>query len=192
MALRDLLWVGVIGAAGFVAYEIFTGNNPLANLSPPVGTDTGVDPVSTPQTGFLGLLASIESGGNYNAKNPKSSASGAYQFVKATAQNLGLPWGDDSSLPFGGAVVTPAQQDAAAQTLVNQNASILQKAGVALSNATLYAAHFLGPSVAVKVLAAPSNAALAPLIGNSAMSANGFPSTWTVANFNSWLQGKAG
>lgn len=191
MAVRDLLKIGLIGGAAFIAWEIVNGR---ATVTPPVGSsDTGTNTVTTaPQTGFLGLLASIESGGNPNAKNSKSSASGLYQFTKATAQALGLPWGSDATLPFGGASVSIDQQNAAAQTLVNQNASILQKAGVAISNATLYAAHFLGPSVAVKVLASAPSAALQPLIGSKAMAANGFPSTWTVANFSSWLSGKTG
>lgn len=194
MALRDLIWVGLLGAAGLVVYEIVSGSA-VGTLTPPVGsTDSSGDDVTgnAPQTGFLGLLARIESGGNPNAKNPNSSASGLFQFTKATAQALGLPWGNDPSLPFGGASVSVADQTAAAQTLTDQNASILSRAGVALSNATLYAAHFFGPSVAVKVLTSPATAALAPIVGANVMTANKFPSTWTVANFNSWLQGKAG
>ena len=202
MTVRAAVGFGILAGGGILLYEYLTGN--LANVvSPPVGSNvtTTTNAISDPNQasgsssvtqGFLNLLASIESGGNPDAKNPNSSASGLFQFTKSTAQALGLPWGSDPSQPFGGANVSVDDQINAAQDLTNQNASILSKNGIDLTNSSLYAAHFLGPSTAVKVLSAPVTSSLSTLIGKNAMVANGFPSTWNVGNFMSWLTGKTG
>lgn len=198
MTARAAIGFGLLVGGGILLYEYLTGN--LSNaVSPPAGDNvtTTTNAINNPQsssptTGFLGLLASIESSGDPNAKNPKTSASGLFQFTKKTAQALGLPWGSDSSLPFGGAAVSVADQTAAAQKLTDQNASILSNHGISLTNSSLYAAHFLGPSTAVKVLSAPVTSSLNSLIGSQAMAANGFPSNWNVGNFMSWLTGKTG
>ena len=202
MTVRAFVGFGLIVGTGILLYEYLTGNLHNA-VSPPAGDNmtTTTNALNNPNQssgsssvtdGFLNLLASIESSGNPDAKNPKSSASGLFQFTKKTAQALGLPWGSDPSLPFGGANVSVDQQTAAAQNLVQQNASILSSHGINLSNSSLYAAHFLGPATAVKVLSAPVTASLQSLIGSQAMVANGFPSNWNVGNFMSWLTGKTG
>ncbi|SPU27851.1 Transglycosylase SLT domain [Candidatus Bartonella washoeensis] len=39
---------------------------------------------------YLYRVAQIESGGNPNARNPRSSAGGLYQFIDSTAKQYGL------------------------------------------------------------------------------------------------------
>ena len=41
-------------------------------------------PVHTPPGGFLACVRRHESGGNYQAQNPTSTASGAYQYLRST------------------------------------------------------------------------------------------------------------
>lgn len=41
-------------------------------------------PAHTPPGGFLACVRAHESGGDYQAKNPTSTASGAYQYIRGT------------------------------------------------------------------------------------------------------------
>jgi hypothetical protein len=195
MSLRTLLLFGIIGGAGAIAYEVLSGKIG-STIAPPAGTapDPSAPNVgsSTDVAGFLPVLARVESGGQPYVKAASSSASGLYQFVKATWTGLGLPWGNDPAQAFGGLTPTVAQQDAAAAQLTQNNASILDKFGIAISNASLYAAHFLGPTAAIAVLSAPSSAPVASLISSSAVNANPFLKGMTVADFTNWLHGKVG
>ena len=45
-------------------------------------------PAHTPPSGFLACVRRHESGGNYQAKNPVSTASGAYQYIRGTWANV--------------------------------------------------------------------------------------------------------
>lgn len=45
-------------------------------------------PAHTPPGGFLACVRRHESGGNYQAKNPVSTASGAYQFLDSTWRTM--------------------------------------------------------------------------------------------------------
>jgi hypothetical protein len=45
-------------------------------------------PVHSPPGGFLACVRNRESGNNYSAKNPSSTASGAYQFLDSSWRNL--------------------------------------------------------------------------------------------------------
>jgi hypothetical protein len=71
-------------------------------------------------TDVLAQIRGNESGGNYTAQNPNSTASGAYQFINGTWQNLtqqsgiGLQYSTAGSAP-------PAIQDAVAAYALTQN-----------------------------------------------------------------------
>lgn len=70
-----------------------------------------------PPGGFLACVRRHESGGNYQAENPTSTASGAYQFLDSTWRTMSARaghsgWGHAASAP-------PAVQDAVAQYTVN-------------------------------------------------------------------------
>lgn len=98
-----------------------------------------------------------ESSGDLEARNPRSSAAGAFQFVEGTwsalAKNhpeLGLtPEGrigtDDASL---------AQQRQAFQALTADNANALERTGIVANEANLYVAHVLGAPAAVDFIEA--------------------------------------
>ena len=71
----------------------------------------------TPPGGCLACVRAHESGGNYRAENPISTASGAYQFLDSTWQTMSARaghsgWGHAAS-------ATAAVQDAVAQFTVN-------------------------------------------------------------------------
>jgi hypothetical protein len=62
--------------------------------------------------GIAACIRKYESGGNYTAQNPSSTASGAYQFLDSTWQSL-------TGLPGRAMNYSPAQQDAAFWKLWN-------------------------------------------------------------------------
>jgi len=127
-----------------------------------------------------------ESGGNPNAKNKLSSASGLYQFTEGTwetvrRQNPGL-----KLAPFSSGRFDVAQQERAIRALTSQNQGILQSAGIPINDANLYAAHFLGAGGAVQVLKASDGDALAPIVGAAVMKANPHLNGMSVGQFKAW------
>ena len=139
------------------------------------------------------MLAKIESGNNPMAKAPTSSGSGLYQFLRATWLGEGGKWGTDTKLPFGGLKPTREEQTQRAKTFTAKNAAVLVKAGIPVSKSSLYAAHFLGPGMAVKLLSSDNKARADLIAGEAATKAN--PTILrnkTVADFKAWLTKKCG
>ena len=65
---------------------------------------TPAAPAHNPPGGFLACVRAHESGGNYQAKNPNSTASGAYQFLDSTWRTMSARaghsgWGSARSAP---------------------------------------------------------------------------------------------
>ena len=80
-------------------------------------TATAAAPEHNPPGGFLACVRRHESGGNYQAKNPSSTASGAYQFLDSTWRTMSARaghggWGSARYAP-------PWVQDAVAQYTVD-------------------------------------------------------------------------
>jgi hypothetical protein len=142
---------------------------------------------------YFPLLAQIESGGRPYVKAPSTSASGLYQFVKATWIGLGGSWGANPALAFGGLKPSTDEQLARAKAFTAKNAAFLRAQGVPINSASLYAAHFLGPGTAARVIAADVNARADQLAGGAATSANpSILSGKSVGQFLSWLHDKTG
>lgn len=139
------------------------------------------------------MLSKIESGGRPYVKAASSSASGLFQFIRSTWLGEGGQWGSDSSKAFGGLKPSEAEQLARAKTFTQKNADALKRAGIPISKASLYAAHFLGVGTAIRLLGASDTASAAALAGSSATAANpSILSGKTVADFKRWLQKKTG
>lgn len=129
----------------------------------------------------LRMIAKIESGGNPNAKNPNSSAGGAFQFTDATARQYGLKNRFD---------VTSAA-DAAARLARDNADQLRQVLGRDPSPAELYLAHQQGAGGAAKLLRDP-NARAVDVVGRDAVTLNGGRADMSAAEFAGlWLK-KAG
>jgi len=166
--------------------------------------DEALDKIGIPRDGetvegdpipenYFTLLAKIESGSRPYVKAPTSSASGLYQFIKSTWQGEGGSWGANPSAAFGGMMPTEAEQTKRARSFTMKNVAALQKAGIAVNSAALYACHFFGPTTAVKVLKAANSERADILAGPAATNAN--PSILrgrTVGQFKEWLRVKTG
>lgn len=128
---------------------------------------------------FVDRVIGAESGGNPNARNPRSSATGAGQFLDRT-------WIELYRKNFRGPTTGRIQSDEDILALRNnmeisrrmvqlyaeENSKILRAAGVAINDATLYLAHFAGGQTAANVLRANPNAPVTDFFAPSAIAAN--------------------
>lgn len=162
----------------------------LFELAPP--SVTPADAADVPDS-YWPMLAQIESGNNAFAKAPTSTGSGLYQFIKATWEGEGGQWGPDPAKPFGGLTPTPAEQTARAKTFTAKNVTYLKAHGVPINKASLYAAHFLGAFMAVKIINAGLNDRVDLIAGPAATRANrSILENKTLGDFLAWLHSKTG
>ncbi len=162
----------------------------VARSPAPVPATPAGDPIPS---GYFEILARIESGNRPYIKAASSSASGLYQFIRSTWQGEGGTWGRDMDQPFGGLRPSPEEQTARVRSFTMKNVAQLQRAGIPVKAATLYAAHFLGPQTACRVLKEPDKAMADQLAGPAATKAN--PTILrgkTVGQFKDWLARKTG
>lgn len=126
--------------------------------------------------GYLSQVAQIESRGNPNAQNPKSSAGGMFQFIDSTAKQYGLT---DKTDPY-------ASADAAARLAADNKAILTKALGREPTAGELYLAHQQGGGGAAALLSNP-NAPAASIVGNAAINLNGGNASMTAGDFaNQW------
>lgn len=104
---------------------------------------------------YYARLSEIESGNNSQAKSRTSSASGKYQFIKSTWEELvkkyNLPYSLEDRF-------NSVKSKKVAELYTQDNAKYLEsKLGVTPTNTDLYAAHFMGVGGASKFLATLAN-----------------------------------
>lgn len=148
----------------------------------------------------MSLIDSIigaESGGDPNARNPNSSATGAGQFIagtwldtiKAARPDLAQGKSDPELLALRS---DPNLSREMTEAYAAQNGAILSKAGLPVTPGTTYLAHFAGPQGAVSVLNADPSAPVASVMGAAAMKANPFLQGMTVGDLRAWADRKMG
>lgn len=148
----------------------------------------------------MGLVDSIigaESGGNPNAKNPNSSASGAGQFIDstwlATLKSSRPDLADGKSDAELLALKTdPQLSRQMTEAYANQNGQILQKAGFDANPGNTYLAHFAGPQGAVSVLGADPSTPVSALLTPAAVAANPFLKGMSAGDLQAWAGRKMG
>jgi hypothetical protein len=147
----------------------------------------------------MGLIDSIigaESGGDPNAKNPMSSASGPSQFIDSTwLSTLRAHRPDLANQPDDALLALksdPALSREMTGAYASDNQAILSKAGVPVTDGNTYLAHFAGPGGAVKVLQADPGASVGDILGPGVVKANPFLSGMTVGDLQAWAARKVG
>jgi hypothetical protein len=158
-----------------------------------LGLHSAVDAPSDIPDDYWPMLSKIESNDRLHIKASSSSASGLYQFIKATWIGEGGKWGPDPKLAFGGLFPSANEQLARARTFTEKNAKFLRQNGIPINKASLYAAHFFGAGMAAKVIKADVGARADLIAGDAATKAN--PSILkgkTVGEFLTWLHKKTG
>lgn len=102
-----------------------------------------------------GIFRAKESSGDDSAKNPRSSASGRYQFTKGTWEALGGDWANRFDV---------AEQERLMGKLLDQNRAALQRAGITPDAGNMYAAHHFGAGGAVEMTRNPDGALPADVV----------------------------
>lgn len=145
----------------------------------------------------MGLIDSIigaESGGDPNARNPNSSASGAGQFIDSTwLSTIRSARPDLADKPDADLLALKSDPQLSRQmteAYANQNQAILSKNGLPVTPGTTYLAHFAGPGGAVKVLQADPNAPVGDVLGAAVVKANPFLAGMTVQGLQAWADKK--
>lgn len=163
------------------------------NLLDALNAEREDKPVTDIPDSYWPLLAKIESANRPYVKASTSSASGLYQFIRSTWVGEGGQWGPNAAVAFGGLKPSEAEQTQRAKSFTEKNANVLRAKGIPINNASLYAAHFLGVGMAVKIIGADVSARADLIAGEAATRAN--PSILqgkTVGQFLTWLHGKTG
>lgn len=164
------------------AYLEFTGQGlPVAVQSD--GSD------AIPNSYYRAIRAA-ESGGNDAARNPRSTATGRYQFIQSTWDELAQRRPDLKLTPNGR--LDAGQQERAVRAFTQENATSLRSAGIPVTNGTLYAAHFLGDGGAVRVLRRPEQERVSDIVGPDVVRANPFLRNMSVGGFKRWASKKGG
>lgn len=147
--------------------------------------------------GLIDSIIGVESGGNPNATNPNSSASGLGQFIDSTwlatireaRPDLAQGKSDAELLALK---TNPELSRQMTEAYANQNQAILSKAGVPVTDGNTYLAHFAGPGGAVKVLQADPSAPVADILGAGVVKANPFLARMTAGDLQAWAAKKVG
>lgn len=143
-------------------------------------------------------IVGVESGGNASAKNPSSSATGLGQFIESTWLRMFRQYFPQQAAGMGEKAILELRKDAQmSRTMVElyamENKKNLEKFGVAVTDASVYLAHFLGPQGAVKLLKADPNTPVDQILGAGQISANkGILAGKTAGQVHSWAQQKMG
>ncbi len=135
---------------------------------------------------FLDRLMHAESGGRTTARNPRSTALGPFQFIASTWLMIANKHFTKETEGLRVDQVLALRMDMAlsrraAQIYTHQNAAYLLAQGHKATYPNLRLAFLVGPGAAVRVLAAPADAAASSLLGGSVIAANPFMARLTAA-----------
>lgn len=147
--------------------------------------------------GLVDQIVGAESGGDPNATNPNSSATGAGQFLSGTWTSLLKQHRPELTAGRSDAEIAAMRSDPAlSKQMVDayaaDNQAILAKNGLPVTPGTTYLSHFAGPGGAVKVLQADPNTPVADLLDPRAMKANPFLAGMTAQGLQAWAARKMG
>jgi len=142
-------------------------------------------------------IISAESGGNAYAKNPRSSATGAGQFIDSTWLNTIGKYRPDLVQGLGRDQILALRTDPALSkemtaAYAKENQGLLSAAGVPVNDGTTYLAHFAGPQGAIKVLQADPTAPVGGILGEKVVAANPFLANMTAGDLVGWAGKKMG
>jgi hypothetical protein len=147
----------------------------------------------------MGLIDSIigaESGGNPNARNPNSSASGLGQFIDSTwlstIRGARPDLAGKSDQELLALKTDPQLSREMTEAYANQNQALLTKSGLPVTPGNTYLAHFAGPGGAVKVLQADPTVPVGDILGPAVVKANPFLAGMTAGDLQAWASKKVG
>jgi hypothetical protein len=144
--------------------------------------------VSGVSASFMSKVMSAESGGRANAKASTSSATGLFQFIEGTWKGLMKKYPNLGLTPDGR--TNPEQQKRAMAQFTKDNETVLRKAGLPVTEGTLYLAHFAGAGGAKAILDASADTPVEKLLKPEAVKANSFLAGKTAGWVVRWAERK--
>jgi hypothetical protein len=161
--LTSKVTIGAAGAAAGVG-ALLMPTESIAAVINKASDIVGVD------KSLMYAMAKQESGFDPSAAAKTSSAKGLYQFIKGTWNSMVKQYG--SKYPI---LKEKGPEDAEANALagalfIKENSDYLSKNGIPVNATTIYAAHFLGPKGAKKLLTADPETDAAALMPDAAAS----------------------
>lgn len=160
---------------------------------PPMAASPAADRVddATDLARFLDRLMLVESGGRDDARNPRSTAVGPFQFIESTFLEV-----TRRHFPAETSALTPAAvlqmrtnrafARLAAAAFTRDNAAHLATAGLAPTFANLRLAFLVGPGGAVRILKAEPRTPAIAVLGSQVVQANPFMAGMSVADLALW------
>jgi hypothetical protein len=145
--------------------------------------------------GLADQFISVESGGNANAKNPNSTATGAGQFIEGTWLDMLAKHRPDITGSRDELLALRTNKDLSREmtdAYAADNGGILKGAGLPVTPGTQYLAHFAGPKGAVGLLNADPAAPAGSVLGAAAVKANPFLAKMTAGDVAAWADRKMG
>lgn len=142
-------------------------------------------------------ILSVESGGNPYARNPRSTATGAGQFIESTWLDMMARHRPDLITGMSRDQILNLRTDPAlsremTEAYSNENKGLLGNAGVPVTDGTAYLAHFAGPQGAIKVLQADPAVPVGGILGPAVVKANPFLANMTAGDLAKWADKKMG
>jgi hypothetical protein len=150
-------------------------------------------------------IIEVESNGDPNAKNGRSSATGVGQFLDETWLDLIRMYRSDLMRAYNEKELLELRKEtelAREMTMrfAERNATMLRRRGLPVTAETIYLAHFAGGAGAVAILSAPENTDAAVVMAaadskgrtkrDQIVKANPFLEHFTVADLKSWAHYK--
>jgi hypothetical protein len=160
---------------------------------------------TTAVSALVERIIAVESNGDPNAKNSRSSAIGLGQFLDETWLDLVRAYRPDLARGRSARETLDLRREPKlareiAMRFVERNIAILRQRGLPVTAGTLYLAHFAGGAGAVALLSAPDNSDAALVIANAdptgrtkrkrLIKANPFLDHFTVADLKVWADRK--
>ena len=189
-ALLAALGLGWFGGSGL--YWVFDRNQDELTDRPALNT-------------VIERIIDVESGGNPNAKNERSSAAGPAQFLNDTWLEMIRAYRPDLSRGRSEGAILELRRDPnlareIATRLAERNATMLTRRGLPVTPGTVYLAHFAGGAGAIAILSAPEDADAALVMASAdatgrtkrekIIKANPFLERFTVADLKIWADRK--
>lgn len=135
-------------------------------------------------------IAMLESGGNYGAANPESSARGKYQFIQPTFEGVKKNNPDLPQVSWDEFQKNPDAQEQYQVALRAENQSVLDKHGIEKNPVNEYILHWAGGPKGTALLKAQDNDVLGDFINEKVLAKNKLAPTTTIADFKSNIDRK--
>ena len=135
-------------------------------------------------------MANLESGGNYSAANPNSSARGKYQFMPDTFAGVQKNNPDLPKMTFEQFQQDPAAQEQYQVALRVENETVLKRNGLPQTPANSYFTHQFGAPTGIAMLKADADMGIDKFLSQNIIKNNRLDPNMTVGDLRSFTNQK--